>query len=30
MEDQVVGYIIIAIMVLGIVQWYRNGFDEEQ
>ena len=29
MEDLVVGYIIIAIMVLGIVQWYRNGFDEE-
>ena len=30
MEDQIVGYIILAIMVLGIVQWYRNGFDEEQ
>ena len=30
MEDQIVGYIILAIMVLGIVQWYRNGWDEEQ
>ncbi len=29
MDEQVVGYIIVAIMVLGAVQVYRNGWDEE-
>ena len=30
MEDQIVSYIIVAIMVIGAIQWWRNGWDEEQ